>query len=440
MDSLIQPSDSWLLWAMIFSGVAFSVYLEQRYSWAAKISGPVLALCIAMVLSNFKIMPATTDVPLRDALGNRLLEKDGKIEVVTSSESNEDLEKQGGKLVRQRGVYEVVQQDLVPLALPLLLFRANLIHIVRTTGWLFLAVNIAALGSMVGAIVASALLSPYLDQIADLAGIMTASYVGGAVNFNAVVESYKTSSNLTGPLIVADNFIMAGAFIVLLLIAGSRWMQRWYPHPYTKEAVDSRKLAAEHWRRKEISLLDIVSALAVATAILAAATLTARWTAASVDPESLLGAVAANRFVHITAWSSLVATCCHGWLNKISGADEMGAVLLYTFLFVIGLPAELQLVLRSVPLMFVFCLIIAVGNIVVTLLLGRLFRLDLEHLVLSMNATLGGPPTAAAMAISKGWSELVLPGLLIGIWGYTIGTATGLTVGQMVRRWILNGS
>jgi uncharacterized membrane protein len=63
---------------------------------------------------------------------------------------------------------------------------------------------------------------------------------------------------------------------------------------------------------------------------------------------------------------------------------------------------------------------------------GKLFRLNLEHLALSVNATLGGPPTAAAMAISMGWSRLVLPALLIGIWGYAIGTAAGLAVGQLV--------
>jgi uncharacterized membrane protein len=71
------------------------------------------------------------------------------------------------------------------------------------------------------------------------------------------------------------------------------------------------------------------------------------------------------------------------------------------------------------------------------LLLGWIFRLDIEHLGLAMNATLGGPPTAAAMAISKGWSDLVLPGLLIGLWGYTIGTACGLAVGKIVSQWFM---
>src|SRR5262249_29963616 len=108
----------------------------------------------------------------------------------------------------------------------------------------------------------------------------------------------------------------------------------------------------------------------------------------------------------------------------------------YVFLFVIGLPADLWLVIVQVPAMFTFCLIMAAANVLVTFLLGRVFRLNLEDLVLAVNASIGGPPTAAAMAIAMGWSKLVLPALLIGIWGYTIGTAVGLAVGELLVRWL----
>jgi uncharacterized membrane protein len=39
MSTLIAPDDFWLLWAVILSGVALCIYLEQTFNWAAKISG-----------------------------------------------------------------------------------------------------------------------------------------------------------------------------------------------------------------------------------------------------------------------------------------------------------------------------------------------------------------------------------------------------------------
>jgi uncharacterized membrane protein len=38
------------------------------------------------------------------------------------------------------------------------------------------------------------------------------------------------------------------------------------------------------------------------------------------------------------------------------------------------------------------------------------------------------------MAISRGWSELVLPGLLAGLWGYVIGTFVGIVVTEALLR------
>ena len=397
MQSLIQPDDTWLLWSVILGGVALSIWLEQTYAWAAKLSGPVLALCIAMLLANLRIMPTSA------------------------------------------AVYDIVHGELVPLALPLLLFRANVFHIARTTGWLFVAFHIASTGTVAGAFAAAATLHRVVPDTPQIAGIMTGSYIGGGINFFAVASSYDVSGNVTGPLLVADNFIMAGMFMALLLICRSDWVRRHYPHPHTADAVDSRALAAEHWRRKEISLLDIAAALALAVAVVALARFTSDRVLALAPPadgqKSPLIEVLGNLFVHITFWSTVLATVFHRPLARIHGAEEMGAYLLYVFLFVIGLPADLWTVFSQVPLMFVFCLIMALANLFVTFFFGRLLRLDLEHLALSVNATLGGPASAAAMAISMGWSRLVLPALLVGIWGYAIGTAVGLAVGQMVAAW-----
>ena len=192
--------------------------------------------------------------------------------------------------------------------------------------------------------------------------------------------------------------------------------------------------AASHWRPKEIALLDIAKAMAVAVVIAAASTKLAG-AIKGLGPDWLLWAVIGDRFVLITLFSVLAATLFPRAMEGIRGADELGTYLLYLFFFVIGLPANLVSVLVRVPLMFAFCAAIAVVNLLVTLVIGRLLRLDLEDLLLCVNATLGGPATAAAMAIAKGWPRLVLPAVLVGIWGYVIGTPLGLFVGRLLMQW-----
>ena len=86
------------------------------------------------------------------------------------------------------------------------------------------------------------------------------------------------------------------------------------------------------------------------------------------------------------------------------------------------------MILSKSPVLFGFASIIVVTNMIVALGLGKLAKLDLKELLISCNATIGGPTTAAAMAIAKGWDRLIVPALLVGIWGYIIGNYVAIVV------------
>ena len=108
METLIAPENHGWLWAVIAAGTATAIWVEQRFRWAARLSGPVVALLMAMTLTNLRIMPSASPA------------------------------------------YDVVGDWLVPLAIPLLLFRANGRDIIGTGGRLFLIFHLSALGTLLG--------------------------------------------------------------------------------------------------------------------------------------------------------------------------------------------------------------------------------------------------------------------------------------------------
>ncbi|MCA6220567.1 DUF819 family protein [Photorhabdus antumapuensis] len=77
-------------------------------------------------------------------------------------------------------------------------------------------------------------------------------------------------------------------------------------------------------------------------------------------------------------------------------------------------------------LLFVF--IIVMINLLLTLSFGKLFKFNLEEIILACNANIGGSTTAAAVAISRGWIGLVGPIMVIGTGGYVIGNYIGSIV------------
>ncbi len=403
MRTLIEPGNHAVLWAVIAAGTALAIWLEQTYRWAAKLSAPVLALLIAMLLSNTHLVPAESPA------------------------------------------YDFVGDWLVPLALPLLLFRANLREILKTGGRMFLVFHVSSLGTLIGTALAVWALRGRIGSpdTEHAAGMMAASYIGGAVNFLAIKASYSVREGVSNPLIVADNFVMAAIFVALLGIAANRWFRAHFPHPHSADAdtTAAGNLAAEHWQRKGIALLDVAFAFAFASIVVGLASAVGSWTKGVFGDTTraglgvqMLGVLCTNRFVLITSVTLVFATLFARPLSKVNGPEEFGSYLLALFLFTLGLPADLRTVLTQAPLFFVFCTIIALTNLVFTLVAGKLLRLNLEELLLAVNANLGGAPSAAAMAISAGWPRLVLPGVLVGIWGYVIGTPIGVLVVEYFKR------
>ena len=121
----------------------------------------------------------------------------------------------------------------------------------------------------------------------------------------------------------------------------------------------------------------------------------------------------------------LLATIKPEFMGNIGGAQEIGTFLIHIFFAVIGVPASIYLIVTQAPLLLVFCAII-VGI--------KIFKFNLEEICIASNANIGGPTTAAALAIAKGWQAMVVPALLVGTLGYVIGNYYGIFIGTFLGR------
>ncbi len=394
--TLFKPDDTWALWTILIGWAAISIYLEQKFIWASKISGAIIGLLGALILANLKIIP--TDAP----------------------------------------VYDAVWGYIVPLAVPLLLFKADVRKIWRESGRTFLAFNISTVGTILGAFLAAFLLKNAIPEVAKTTGMMTGSYIGGGINFVAMSDAFQASKNTINALIVADNLNMAFYFMVLMMIPTMSFFKKHFGHPYEDEleknaGKETENKAASYWGRKEISLLDIAMALAATFVIVAVSTKLSAFINDSTMPKIII-AIFGQKYLLITTITMILATAFPKFLGEIRGAQEIGTFMIYIFFVVIGAPADLKMIIMNSPLLFVFCAIMVIVNMAVTFGVGKLFKLNVEELCIASNANVGGPTTAAAMAIAKGWTELVLPAMLVGVWGYVVGNYFGLFTGNMVGK------
>ena len=130
----------------------------------------------------------------------------------------------------------------------------------------------------------------------------------------------------------------------------------------------------------------------------------------------------------------ICASIFSNFFSNLGGAQEIGTYLIYIFFVVIGVPASIQSIIMNSPLLLVFCFVVVLINMLVTFICAKLFKFNLEEAILASNACIGGPTTAAALAIAKGWQAMVVPALLVGTLGYVIGNYYGIFIGTFLGR------
>lgn len=399
-STLISPDDNWALLFVLVASVSIAICLEQKYAWASKLSGTIIALVLALLLSNLGIIP--TSCILYD---------------------------------------DIVWGYAVPLGIPLLLLQCNIKKSWRETGRLLTIFLIGAVGTICGAFLSYALFRNCVPEPAGVAAMMTGSYIGGSLNLAALAGEFSLSGETVGATTVADNLLMAVYFFVLILFAGLRFFRKNYNHPHIDavEYDDTRvttNMASSFWKRKEISLRDIAIDMTYSVTVVFLAKIIAGILSMVIPASnivlSMCNAFFGSQYIWITTLAMLYATICEEQVQKMNGTQEIGTYFIYLFLFVIGVPASVVEIIKNAPLLLVFTGLMVVCNMVFCFVAGKILKYDLEEIILASNANIGGPTTAAGMAIAQGWSRLVGPTMVIGTLGYVLGTYLGVIIGNIL--------
>ena len=401
---LISPDNTWALMAITCGWAAFSIYAEQTWAWASKMSGAIVALLGALILTNVGIIP--TNCVFFD---------------------------------------DIVWGFVVPMAIPLLLLSCDIRKIGREAGKILVVFLFGAIGTSLGAVLGYNLLAGKVDNLAGVAAMMTGSYIGGTVNFAAMAGAFEVPGEASSAAVVADNLLMTLYFFVLIAIPSIKFFRSKFTHPHLDEveakgiSEEAKTQAAAFWGKKPISLCDIAINLAISVIVVWVSTEIAAVISAAFPTNEgrgivndLIGGLFGNKYLILTTISMIIATAFSKPLEKLGGSQEIGTYLIYLFFFVIGAPASIKAIFLNAPLLLLFCAIMVIVNMLFCFIFGKIFKFDLEDCILASNACIGGPTTAAAMAISKGWIKLVGPIMLVGTLGYVLGTYFGTFIGNFL--------
>jgi uncharacterized membrane protein len=373
----------------VLMGVVFlSVRLTERFAWAARFSTVLWVLSLAALASNTGLIP--TDAPL----------------------------------------YGGLVGFAVPFAVSLVLMKVSLAD-VRSAGLaMTVAFVVASLGTVVGVVVASLALEPWLASILGdaswkIAGPYTGTYIGGSLNFFALWSGLEIGNpDLFAAANAVDNLSIFLLFGIWVLAAGlwrsrfpvaDRWRLRPGAEPAAEPSTDAPpRLVVSH----------VVTLVFAAVAVMALS----EWVKTRLVDPVLPGVPA---ILLVTTFALLLGQLPA--IRRLEGAWEIGNLAFYVFFAAVGAMIHVLNAIRLAPVLFAYVAIIVAGHMVVVYGVGRLLRLDLGVLTIASAAAKTGPPMVIPLAEQLGWKHLALPGVLMGLLGYAVGNYVGFAVAYLVR-------
>ena len=315
-------------------------------------------------------------------------------------------------------LYDIIFKYIAPISIFYLLLNVNITSIKKAGLPMVGLFVLGSIATTIGILISWFLLSPQ-EVLGDdgkiIAGMLTGTYTGGSVNFNAIALEYgfQKKGFLYAGTIAVDNVVTA-IWIMVTLAIPMFLNKIWNSNVKLNTKVDLNTEEANNDKIDSKSLAWLIF-LGIGAYYIS-----------DIISENF---IKIPSILILTTIGILLAQT--KFISKMKGSQTLGLYLVYLFLAVIGAFCELSAVsqLQEVgATLLIFTSLAVLIHGLVFIFIGGLFYRDWEMISIASQANIGGGASAIALAESFDRKELILPAILVGSLGNALGTYLGFLV------------
>lgn len=333
-------------------------------------------------------------------------------------------------LIDDASLAATLSEVLVPVAIPLILFSADLSSLKKLakpalTSFILMIAAVAAVCTA-----AVFIFRGSVKNAADVNGMLMGLYTGGTPNLIAIGLALGVDQDTILLANTAD-MIAGGIYFMLLLSVMPGFFRLFLPKfsmgkDTGKDDALEDNLEKKFITKKEpFSLKMLIERLPIFLLAIASV-------GVSLGASWLITGSAAN----IMAVMLGVTTCgvALSFVKRVRatpGSYAAGQYFIYMFSVAIGLTFDLSMIAKSSLMLLVMLLFVQFGAVLLHALLAKIFGIDADTTLITSTAGIYGPAFIPPVAGALKNKDTVLTGLICGILGYAVGNYLGIGIAQL---------
>ena len=370
----------------IFSPLAL-LYLCHNYTFIKKIGAVIMAYALGLVLGSSGLLP------------------EGSLQI-----------------------QDIINTITIPLAIPLMLFSANIKSWMRLAGKTSLSMFIAFF-AVVSTVIVGYLLfgSSDPDNMWKVGGLLVGVYTGGTPN----LASLKLMLDVDNEIYLVTHsydMLIGAAYFFFILIVGQKVFGLVLPKykPFGNEGEqDTMDLSSKEpfWGLlNPKNLIPLLKAFGLSVLIFAIGGATTLFV-----PESAQMVVVVLLITTLGILASLIPA-----VNKMPKTFDLGMYLILIFSISVASMVDFSKMTSVSPEIFYYVGFVIFGSLFLQVIISAFFKIDTDTVLITSTAMICSPPFVPAVAGALKNKEIVISGLTIGIIGYAVGNYLGVIIAELL--------
>ncbi len=328
-------------------------------------------------------------------------------------------------------VGEITSHVAITLAIPLLLFGANIKAASKLSKTVLISFGSLILSALIVATLVNYLFANQYENGSVISAMAIGMYTGGTPNFNAIGKMFFLDNQIIALANLSDMMIGSIFYLFLLTLAKpffKLFLKETKDHHYQNaelkventDSYDTKgfKFSKDLFKAIGISFIGVLISAVLGLAV---------WIILGMEDGRMNDFLVPIMLIGVTLYGIIISL--KSKMHEVKYTNVLGQYMILVFSFALASSIDLTKIGSTLVPTLIILATITLGTAILHLIISSLLKTDVDCAIITLTAGIYGPAFIPAVTKQIKNESLTVPGLIIGSIGYAVGTFLGYILG-----------